>query len=101
MMETELPLAAGGVCFIRECGKKGWWQPIIRAWARGTFRRGSPVEIVVGFLVCEKHKPDVTIEDVLGDNGRDKIEQAFRCAGKAIPDLDNAEISFRLLPAAG
>lgn len=93
---------ANKACFRKDCGKAGWWKPILLVWAAGYPKdRYPPATLELGFLLCKKHRREFQFSDVIDALGWIRIEAAFAAVHKAIPDRESIEVRWERIPGEG
>ena len=90
-------MKAPHVCAWGDCDKLARWRVGWRAWALGK-AKGShgPMEaFLLQCVVCDEHRASINVKDLLLPEGRARINSAMLAMGRALPDLDNAELAFQ------
>ena len=69
-----------------------------RVWPVG-YPRGSTfcAEARTGLVLCEPHARGVFVSDVLDEDNRRKVLEAFRAAGRQEPDFATCEVFYEPL----
>lgn len=60
-----------------------------------------PAEVWFGIVVCDDHKNPGHVKSIMTPPARAALENTFKLAGKAKPDLDAIEPLFYKLPPDG
>lgn len=93
-----IEMPKGVICDRDGCGKPARFQikQLFRMmWQRG---KGKPlVEALTNLCVCEDHRRETTVADVMDGEGRSATLAFLASRGVAMPDFDTAEIAFEPL----
>jgi hypothetical protein len=78
-----------------QCPCPGVWMPIILVPLIGMRHRLSkPKTIEIGMLLCDKHRQELKVSDVLTDDIWDGVEQLINNMGSGFPDRAGSELRF-------
>lgn len=82
-------------CSRQDCIAPGKWQPGWRAWAKGFSKRTSvPIVSYMGLALCDGHKADTTIEDLVTPEGAAMVNAELEKMRKVPLDFSTAEVVF-------
>lgn len=78
------------------CANAASHQVGFKVWAYGTNRRGDDncLRALVGLAVCDEHRADVRIDDILTHGAKEHIAAGVARMGKALPDFASAELEW-------
>ncbi len=94
--------AADGKCFVRGCGRNGWWMPVLLVWAKGYDKQKyPPATIEMGFTLCKQHRREFRLNEMIDAAGWQRIVDVFLAAGRAEPDRDSIEVRWKKIHGAG
>lgn len=82
-------------CSNSGCDKPTRWQVMIEVRAPlAQYPTAPPLQISTSLGVCDEHKGETKLDDVLTDDGWNKIVDALRADGKVDPDRSTARVYF-------
>jgi hypothetical protein len=76
-----------------ECTEEGTWRIGIRVYALGVPKvNKNSLTMFSSVCVCEKHKPQVKVEDFTLPEGKERIQSALMAMGRRLLDFTTAEL---------
>src|ERR1017187_9240888 len=81
-------------CDRQECKNKARWQLGWRAWARGYPKTSTPIERYLSLAVCDDHKAETKIEDLMTPEAVARTNNELLRRGYAPLNLEAAEPVF-------
>lgn len=84
------------ICFKKDCGSEAKYQVNMQVWAKGYSKSTTPPAILkTDIKLCAYHKANFKKDEMLNDQGMDRLRAIFRFNGYAEPDFKTAEIGFK------
>jgi hypothetical protein len=81
-------------CGYKGCDKHASWQVGFSLQASYS---DVTAHAIIGLVVCDQHKQDTKLEDVLSDEGWEVICKSFAAQGKAIPERRKTKLEWKAL----
>lgn len=81
-------------CSRQDCIAPAKWQPGWRAWAKGYPKSSTPIVSYMGLGLCDGHKEDTTIEDLVTPEGAKMVNAELERMRKMPLDFSKAEVVF-------
>jgi hypothetical protein len=82
-------------CDRAECINPAKWQIALKVWNIGqTKSRSRPLRILLGLCVCQRHRQESTVKNVLLPEGKSKLLGVLTECGIPMPDFRSAELVF-------
>ncbi len=89
--------AGAAACASKGCQEPGVWRPVIAFWASQA-KDHLPAECPFGLALCDRHRLETKLRDLVSDKFWVLAERAMTHLGKARPDRSTAEL--RWIPAS-
>lgn len=79
------------------CTRRSRWQVGLTMYGLVDGQRTVPVKATLGLRVCNEHKDDMTVDDLVTDEGWRQIERGFDSVGRLRPTRSLNELRFDAL----
>jgi hypothetical protein len=85
--------SSGRRCDRTGCSRDAFWAPVLRVFAPERYG-DVHVDVMVDLALCDACKEEISIEDVLSDDGWSKIVGTFVSRGMVRPKRDRTVMIF-------
>lgn len=82
------------ICDMKNCHTKAEFHPVLKLWAEG-FAPGThpPAKAQLSLCLCRAHMAELTLEELLTDDGWNRIANGFRFRNKRDPSRASAQLT--------
>ncbi len=93
-------MSFGQLCNQRGCRAYADWQVGFVMYADpALFPKAPPVPAWLGLYLCDAHKKETRVEDIVTDEGWTQICEGFKKARRVLPKRKLTQLQFRPVPA--
>lgn len=82
------------VCDLADCILPAKFQVALKLWQIGQGRNAKPMQALINYCVCNRHRGELKADQVLDRAGKSKVLGELTKRGVAMPDFRRAELAF-------
>jgi hypothetical protein len=82
-------------CDREACANPARWQIVLNLWMFGQSKaRTKPTQALTGLCVCQRHRQESTVRNVLTQEGKSRLLSQLTARGLPMPDFRKTELAF-------